>query len=141
MTAEEHNRTLGILFLVYFGMQVLGFIISIAVMFVTLGMMSGMPNGDKFAIGLLRIIFGLTLILGVILTIPSGVAGFKLFKQRSNARIWAIIASIVGLINLPFGTALGIYGLWFLFSENGKLYYLADGTGTYFPPPPPENWR
>lgn len=140
MTPQEHNRTLGILFLAHFGMQLVGLIFGIVMMAVMFGsIMPNMPHGDEMFGGIMIAVFVVVIVFGLVMTIPSGVAGFKLFKERPNARIWAIIASIVILLNVPLGTALGIYGIWFLFSEPGKLYYAGGESGAF--PPPPEHWR
>jgi hypothetical protein len=62
--------------------------------------------------------------------------------DKPGARNWGIAASIICLLSVPLGTALGVYGLWFLFGEEGKRHYL--GGGDYAPrsfPPPPNNWQ
>jgi hypothetical protein len=66
-----------------------------------------------------------------------------MFKERPNARVWGIIGSIVAMLNMPLGTAAGIYGVWFLFGEDGKRFYLggAQQQQQMFNPPPPNNWR
>jgi hypothetical protein len=69
----------------------------------------------------------LLLILAVvILRIVSAV---RLMKGASWARIVIIIFAILGLLNFPIGTALGIYTLWvLLFRENAGLYFISDNT-------------
>jgi len=40
--------------------------------------------------------------------------------------ILAIVLSVLGLVNFPFGTALGAYGLWVLLSKStGPVFSLA----------------
>jgi hypothetical protein len=66
-----------------------------------------------------------------------------LFKEKPNARIWGIVGSIVACLNFPFGTAAGVYGMWFLFGEEGTQFYaLKDLNQNLFQPqqPPPSNW-
>jgi hypothetical protein len=41
------------------------------------------------------------------------------------ARVLAIILSALHLLNIPFGTALGIYGLWVLLSNEGERCFAA----------------
>jgi len=52
-----------------------------------------------------------------------------------------IIASIICLPGIPLGTALGVYGLWFFFGEQGKSYYESGGMMASAPPPPPNSWQ
>lgn len=53
--------------------------------------------------------------------------GVGLLKFKSWARILGIIGSAMSLVSVPFGTALGIYGLWVLFSkETEELFKVND---------------
>ena len=42
------------------------------------------------------------------------------------ARILTIVLSALNLINIPFGTALGVYGLWVLLNKDTERLF--DGT-------------
>jgi hypothetical protein len=48
-----------------------------------------------------------------------------MLKRRRNARPWGIIAAILVAPIIPLGTMLGIYGLWFFFSAEGRRFYLS----------------
>jgi len=69
-------------------------------------------------------ITGTALILFVLVrSVPGVIVGIGLLKYRSWARIAGIVLSILDLIWLPFGTIVGIYGLWVLFSaETERLF-------------------
>lgn len=49
--------------------------------------------------------------------------GWGLLKHRSWARMAGIVLGILSLLNPPFGTALGIYTLWVLLSDQGAAEY------------------
>jgi len=68
-------------------------------------------------------------------------AGWKMLKEKTVGRTWGIAASIISLLSFPLGTALGIYGLWFLFGEGGKNFYRGGNSINNFPPPPPNHWQ
>jgi len=51
------------------------------------------------------------------------IAGYGLLQRRPWGRIVAIIASILALLKIPFGTALGIYTLWVLAPGASGLEY------------------
>jgi hypothetical protein len=59
----------------------------------------------------------------LILSIPSIVAGIGLINFKPWARIVGIVVSALHLIHIPFGTALGIYGLWVLVSRESESYF------------------
>ncbi len=50
-------------------------------------------------------------------------AGFGLLDYAPWARSLAVAICVLGLLNFPFGTALGIYGLWVLVSAPGQEHY------------------
>ncbi|WP_009962765.1 hypothetical protein [Verrucomicrobium spinosum] len=56
---------------------------------------------------------GLSAIL-VLLAIPFFLAGWGLFKDRSWGTVAAIVAAVLNLMNVPFGTAISIYTYWAL---------------------------
>jgi len=96
--------------------------------FVGLGLSLASESGDgkQAGIGILGGIFTIIfyVVLGLICVLPTALASWKMFKRKASARIWATVAAIVILPVLPMGTALGIYALWFLFSAEGKHFYL-----------------
>ena len=64
--------------------------------------------------------------LGLLLLIKSclGIAsGVGLLQRQSWARTLAIVMGIIVLINIPFGTALGVYTLWTLLSPESQREY------------------
>lgn len=132
MTGIEHNKILAI----GFGMfaAIIGFtylllmVISFGV-FVALGisLANETGNGNQAGIGLLGGVFAVIfyLALGVVFVIPPALAAWKMLKRRRNSRVWGIIAAILILPLVPLGTMFGVYGLWFLFSLEGKRFYLS----------------
>jgi hypothetical protein len=44
-------------------------------------------------------------------------------KLASWARIAGIVLAIIHLINIPVGTALGIYALWVLFNKDTERLF------------------
>ncbi len=66
------------------------------------------------------IVVGLLSLFGII-------TGFALLQRRQWARIVTIILSILDLLRFPFGTILGVYGLWVLLSSEGASQFSAQG--------------
>lgn len=59
----------------------------------------------------------------VILSAPGIVIGIGLFGLRPWARIGGIVLAILSLMAIPFGTLIGIYGLWVLFSKETEQLF------------------
>ena len=51
------------------------------------------------------------------------VAGAGLLQRAPWARLLALIVGFIALLNLPFGTALGIYTIWVLLAGDGEKQY------------------
>jgi drug/metabolite transporter (DMT)-like permease len=67
----------------------------------------------------------LTLLGGIFLLVGVGgiLVGVGLRNRESWARVVAIVLGIIALIHFPFGTALGVYTLWVLISDDGGAEY------------------
>jgi hypothetical protein len=52
-------------------------------------------------------------------------AGWGLLQHESWARILALIIGFISLINVPLGTALGIYTMWVLLPAQSDEEYRA----------------
>lgn len=74
---------------------------------------AGTPAVMIFACG-----FAFLLIVAMI-ELPFFLAGWGLFKRRHWGTIAAMVAAVLNLFNVPFGTALAIYTFWAL--STGKL--------------------
>ena len=58
------------------------------------------------------------------LSLPGIIAGIGLLKFRPWSRVLTIVLSALNLMNFPFGTILGIYGLWVMLSDEGSRLFL-----------------
>ena len=59
----------------------------------------------------------------LVISVPGIIAGIGLLQYRPWARILTIILSVIELLNFPFGTALGFYGIWALLSPEGAALF------------------
>lgn len=147
MTAKEHNRMVGIFLMAHGALQGIGMII-VALIYGVIGsaMLVGGRRGEEQMVG--AVFIGMIAVLAVVsvfFLVPQLLGGYKLFKEKPNARTWGIAGSILSLLSFPLGTAAGVYGLWFLFGEEGKRYYLGGQSQPMFQnppqPPPPNSWQ
>jgi hypothetical protein len=64
----------------------------------------------------------------LVLSLPGIIAGIGLLKYQPWARILTIVLSALNLINIPFGTILGAYGLWVMLSNDGSRLFAEPRT-------------
>lgn len=138
MAPTDHNKALGILHLAYGGFSV--FLMGVISIFV-LGMFGvlaiNQPRGEAVPLGVFAVIMVFVVLINLIIIAPSFLAGYALLKRKRWAKTMAIIAGILAGMSFPFGTAVCVYTLWFLFGEKGRSLY--DGP-TYALPPAPPVW-
>lgn len=103
------------------GSGVLGVIIAIIVFVAVAG--GGIISRDPEAIAITSLVG--SIIAGVIIffSIPDIIGGIALLKRKKWGRIMVIILACLDLIEIPIGTALGIYSLWVLLNEDTAQYF------------------
>ena len=117
---RKHIQILGILNIIWGSLGLIAALIILAVFGGTMGLIRATSHGDPgayFAIPIVGLIGSIILIVLLIGSVPTVVAGVGLLQMASWARILTIIVSALHLFNIPFGTALGIYGLWVMLSD------------------------
>jgi Mg2+/Co2+ transporter CorB len=120
MTAEEHNKTLATLHFIYgamHGLTLLGFLLLVFVVEIaTLGANS--ISSLWIASGVIAFL----VLLFAVGLLPLAV-GYGLTKRKRWAKPLGLTLAFISLVNIPIGTALGIYAFKFFRSEGGiKLY-------------------
>jgi hypothetical protein len=123
---ETHVKVLGILSIVAGAMG----LFSALILVVVFGGVAGAAgaSGDAGAAIAVPIIglTGLTLVfVTVVMSLPAVIIGWGLYTMRPWARVAGIVLSVLGLLAFPFGTALGVYGLWVLLSKDGERLFAA----------------
>lgn len=108
---ERHFRILGYLFIIY------GIWVLVNIVLITL--MPGLTGARVVPSGQATV----AIVVSIALTAFFVLAGWSLLVKKDWARTIIIAASIIVLFNIPLGTALGIYGLWVMFSEKGRREY------------------
>jgi hypothetical protein len=119
MTAQDHNKTLAILYSLIGGASSLFFIWG------PLSLILGKQKGFSLDDGLNRflLVMWVILLLFSLLTLSTAVG---MFRRRAWARKSAMIMSVLVVWWFPLGTALGVYTWWFLHSEGSKQLYSAS---------------
>ena len=120
MTAEEHNKTLATLWFIYgamHGLTLLGLLLLILIVKLSI---SEALSVSGFWIAMSVIVFVVLMMIVGLLPLVIGI-GFR--KRTRWLKSSAVPLAIVSLINIPIGTALGIYTIKFLRSTAGVSLY------------------
>ena len=62
-------------------------------------------------------------LLMVALALPGLLAGYGLLTRKPWGRMLAMAVGILGLVNFPLGTAIGVYTLWVLTQPAASEYF------------------
>ena len=106
----------------------------------------GAPKQEAQFVGMAFIVVVLFIgLFSLFSVLPQLIGGWKMVKERPNARNWGIVGSIFACLSFPLGTAAGVFGLVFLFGDTGRQFYLGgSNVGSLNPspaPPQPNSWR
>jgi hypothetical protein len=114
---ETHVKVFGVLQIVLGALGLL-FAAALSVVFTGAASIVGASGDPDVAVALPLIgITGTALIVFVVLlSLPGIVVGIGLVRFQPWARIGGIVLAIFDLVWIPFGTIIGVYGLWVLFS-------------------------
>lgn len=122
MTKEDLDKHVKILGWVHIAMSALFLVIGLGISgFLLFG---GLLSGDAEAAGIITIVAvfigGLLTVIGV----PGILAGVGLLKRKKWGRILAIIVGLLGITNVPVGTAVGAYTAYvLLMQDNAPAYF------------------
>jgi hypothetical protein len=124
---DTHVKVLGALQIAY---GAFGLLLALLLVFI-FGGAAGIvgASADPEAVSIAVPIIGLTgmALVGFLslTSLPSVIIGIGLLRMRPWARIAGIVISIIGLVMIPFGTIIGVYGLWVLFSKDTERLFMA----------------
>jgi hypothetical protein len=122
---QTHVKVLGVFFI---ALSAIGICAAIF-FFVGFGAAAGIvgANADAHDAAIAIPIIGIAgtafVIFMLLLSIPGLIVGIGLLKFRPWARIVGIVLCALNLISIPFGTMLGIYGLWVLLNRDTETLF------------------
>jgi hypothetical protein len=122
---RQHVKILAILHIVLGGLGVLAAIVVMAIFGGLAGLLSLSGRAPDMVIGsaALGVIGAVATIVVLVLSLPGLIAGIGLLSFQPWARILTIVISALELPGVPLHTALGIYGLWVLLSNDGAALF------------------
>ena len=114
---QKHISILGALYIAF---GALGVLVALIVFVAMAG--GGLLSGDTGAFALTSSIGFMVALFIVLISAPGIIGGFGLLKRKSWARLLVLILGCLNLVNIPFGTILGIYTLWVLTKTEAQSF-------------------
>lgn len=121
MTYREIEQHVTILAWILMILNAMGLAVGIFLFFLLAGV--GAVTGETEVMAILVMVGAVFGVLMAALSLPGMAAGYGLLRRRAWGRILAILVLILGLVNVPIGTAIGAYGLWVLLQAEAPAYF------------------
>lgn len=129
---ETHVRVLGLLYVALATLVVL----FASLIFVSLGSAAGIvgasadPRNAAIAIPVIGVVGTALVSLMLLLALPVVLVGVGLLYFKPWARVGGLVVGALALILFPWGTILGVYALWVLFSKETERLFDHSATLT-----------
>ena len=122
---RPHVDFLGVLFIVWGLLTTLVGLstISLGIGAVSLIASASRGGAGQVAAGFTAAAFTTLGIIAIVWGVVHVAIGLALRRRSHSARILALMLGAIDLLLLPYGTALGCYGLWVLLNEDGKKLF------------------
>jgi len=129
MTKQNHITLLGVLHIARGA-----FVLLVGVLLFAVLTGIGAITEDHTALGVLGFIGTALMLLLTALAIPSVIAGIGVLLRREWGRIMALVVGILSLIDIPIGTAIGVYSIWVLMNDETRALF-QEAPPTLMQPP------
>ena len=116
---EKHTKIVGALHVGFGGTGVLAALIVFIVMAIS-GVLGAVSSGEARVVTVTFAVGGVIAFIIALVSVPQLLGGVGLLMGKSWARTLTLIVGAVNLLNIPFGTALGIYTIWALTKTDGS---------------------
>jgi len=110
---EKH---LSLVAALHIGLSIMAVLIGLFVFVLLTGI--GFIADDAQAQTVLTLIGSIASFFLIITAIPGLIGGIGLLRRKNWARLLVLVVSAINLLNIPIGTALGIYSIWVLVNED-----------------------
>jgi len=118
---EKHVTILGVLYIVF---SALGILAAIIVSVAVVG--GGLLSGEQETIAVTSIVGPIIAFFLILVSAPGVIGGIGLLNRQSWARILVLVLGFLKLINIPFGTILGIYTIWVLMKKETEQLFATE---------------
>jgi hypothetical protein len=119
---KKHIELVGILQIVYHSVAIIW---AALVMIILAG--GGLFAEDRIPMAVMLVVAMVILALVIVFSIPGIIGGWALLKMKPWGRILALVMGFLSLLEIPLGTALGIYTIWALMNDETIRLFEAQG--------------
>ena len=120
-TYRTHQKILGAVIIAYSVMNIFGAVTILAAFSFILAIIDE-PDLIPFIAFMAKFLS----ISMLVVAVPAIIGGFGMLKEKDWSKNIVLIAGIIYLICIPFGTVIGIYAIWFnaqqVIREKGPVY-------------------
>ena len=110
---DKHLTLVAILHIVYHSLALLVGLVIFALLS-TIGCLTGDPQ----AMQILAIVGRFLAVFFIVLSVPGIIGGIGLLQRKEWGRIMTIVVGALSLMDVPMGTALGVYTFWALMQDD-----------------------
>ena len=123
---KQHISFVGAL---HVGFGILGLIGALAV-YIVFNFANGFIEGDPMAQQIVGFLGGTISLLIMFFACLGIIGGIGLFSYKPWARILVMIVSAINCLNIPIGTAKGVYSIWVLMQPESVRMFEGQGEST-----------
>jgi hypothetical protein len=124
---EKHVTLVGALHIGYSAFQILGGMIAF-LLIVGAGLIGGFI-AEEGLVAAITFFVGTTITLWVlVVSIPGIVGGIGLLRYKPWARYMVLVLSVLALLNIPIGIAIGIYSIWVLVQDKTATLFASKSS-------------
>jgi hypothetical protein len=120
---QEHIHLLAILWFAISALTAVGGVVVLIVANTLIPHLHDMGAPQEVPSGFLTSLLSVVAILILAKASCGFIAGWGLMKREPWARVLTLVLGFISLINIPFGTALGVYTLWVLLPGQSQQEY------------------
>jgi predicted nucleic acid-binding Zn ribbon protein len=121
---REHVKLVGILWMAYSALHLLGGVVVLLVAKFVVIRLGNIPNGPPPEV--MAWLPALVSTVGWLILVNAALGfavGWGLYQHEDWARMFALVLGFIVILNVPIGTALGIYTLWVLLPSQSEVEY------------------
>ena len=121
---REHVKLVGILWTAYSALHLVAGVLVLLVAKFVVVRIGNIPNGPPPEI--MQWLPALVSTVGWLILVKAGLGfavGWGLLQREEWARMFALVLGFIVMLNVPIGTAIGIYTLWVLLPSQSEAEY------------------
>ncbi|MBS0011712.1 MAG: hypothetical protein KFF49_09905 [Bacteroidales bacterium] len=113
----------------HIGFAILG-LVGALVIFLSIDFAQSFVEGDDIPVRVLKMVKVMLTSIIALISLMSIIGGIGLLAYREWARILIIVVSAINCLNVPIGTAKGVYSLWALLQDDTISLFRVEEPGT-----------